>query len=465
MLDLRKHLVTIAVLTLGTCASAPGPREASTFVLPGLTGLEAAAVGFIATLEKGDFDAARATFTPEMKQALPPKRLDALWRSVDSQHGDLRRPVKVKTEPIQGYTRVFVKCEFEKGMLYTIVVYDAQEKLAGLFFDSVGAVEAEYEPPSYADTAVFRELDVTVGAGGDWALPGTLSLPRGAGPFPAVVLVHGSGPNDRDEALGPQKPFRDLAWGLATRGIAVLRYDKRTFVHTERLIALKATMPITVKEETVDDALAAVALLRGRKEVDPRRIFVLGHSLGGTLAPKIGKRDPRLAGLIVMAGACRPLEDLLIDQSRYLAGLDGEISREEKEKLAEIEKQVAGIKSADLSPDTPASALPFNSSPSYWLDLREYNPAELARTLELPMLILQGERDYQVTMADFAIWKSALNNRKDVTFKSYPTLHHLFMKGTGEGKSGPGEYEMQDNVAEAVIDDIASWIVSLGAGR
>ena len=147
---------------------------------------------------------------------------------------------------------------------------------------------AEYRPPDYVARASFSEQQVTVGADSEWALPATLTLPAGKGPFPAVVLVHGSGPNDRDETQGPNKPFQDLAWGLGSQGIAVLRYDKRTLVYRGKLGALPN---ITVKEETVDDALAAVALLRQTPGIDPKRIFVLGHSLGGISFKSYPKLD------------------------------------------------------------------------------------------------------------------------------------------------------------------------------
>src|SRR5690606_33004513 len=142
-----------------------------------------------------------------------------------------------------------------------------------------------YQAPSYADPARFSEREATVGSG-TWALPGTLTLPKKEGKFPAVILVHGSGPNDRDETLGPNKPFRDLAHGLATRGIAVLRYDKRTLVHPKAL-ASEVGAALTLREETIDDALAAAALLRTIPEVDASKIFVVGHSLGGTAIPRI----------------------------------------------------------------------------------------------------------------------------------------------------------------------------------
>src|SRR5205085_5456531 len=170
---------------------------------------------------------------------------------------------------------------------------------------------ADYKAPSYVNPESFTEKQVKVGKG-EWELPATLTIPKGDGPFPALVLVHGSGPHDRDETIGPNKPFRDLAEGLASRGVAVLRYDKRSLVSP---LGIR-----TVNEEVVEDAKAAIELLSAEPRIDRRRIIVLGHSLGGTLAPRIAAEDPRTAGIVILAGAARPFEDLLVEQLRYLTG-------------------------------------------------------------------------------------------------------------------------------------------------
>jgi uncharacterized protein len=267
------------------------------------------------------------------------------------------------------------------------------------------------------------------------------------------VLVHGSGPNDRDETLGPNKPFCDLAQGLASRGIAVLRYDKRTKVYAAKLASLADTL--TVKEEVIDDALAAVEVLRHIKGIDPQRVYVLGHSLGGMLVPRIGQADGNIAGLIVMAGPTRPLEDLVLDQTTYLASLGGAPTAEAKQQLDEIRRQAANVKSPKLSATTPAAEA-LGVPGSYWLDLRGYQPAQAAKLLTQPLLILQGGRDYQVTLVEYDGWRKALEGRKNASFKLYPKLNHLFMEG--EGQSTPQEYDMRGPVPGYVIDDLAAWI-------
>ncbi len=303
-------------------------------------------------------------------------------------------------------------------------------------------------PAPYVHKEAFGEREVTVGAG-EWALPGTLSTPLGSGPFPALVLVHGSGPNDRDETVGSVKPFRDLAWGLASRGIAVLRYEKRTRQHGSQIASVK---DLTVQQETVDDALAAADLLRHTPGIDPARVFVLGHSLGGMLIPRIGARDPRLAGLIVLAGAAKPLEDIILQQVAYLDAADGTVTEAEKSRFESLKAEVARVKA--LKPGDTGTALGIPDS--YWLDLRGYDPPAAAKALKQPLLILQGERDYQVTMDNFDAWKRALAGRPNVTFQTFPKLNHLFVEG--EGKSTPAEYEKPAHVSEAVIAEIAGWI-------
>src|SRR5208337_3453654 len=163
----------------------------------------------------------------------------------------------------------------------------------------------------------FRERDTTV-ISGRWELPGVLTLPNIKSAVPAVVLVQGSGPHDQDETIGPSKPFKDLAYGLASQNIAVLRYMKRT---SQYGADSKSHSPFTVKDEVTDDAIAAVALLAKMPEINKKQIYVLGHSLGGMLAPRIAAEDPQVAGIIILAGTARPIEKVVVEQVKYIASL------------------------------------------------------------------------------------------------------------------------------------------------
>ena len=319
------------------------------------------------------------------------------------------------------------------------IIINSAGLVAGIF-QLPGGVN--WQRPEYSKPDTFKERDATVGDG-EWKLPGTLTVPVGAGPFPAVVLVHGSGPNDRDETVGGAKVFKDLAEGLASRGIVVLRYEKRTLQHRARIAAIAK---FTLEEETVEDAVKAIALLRSQAEVNGSRVFAIGHSLGGYVAPRIAEQDGKLAGIVLIAANVRPLEDLLVEQMNYM-GITGKQLDNAKAFQANVKKLEPGDEDKPALGGLPAS---------YWVDLKGYDPAAAAKKLAIPMLILQGERDYQVTMTDFALWKTAVGSAKGVVMKSYPSLNHLFVAGVG--KSLPAEYSQPGHAAPPVIDDIANFV-------
>jgi fermentation-respiration switch protein FrsA (DUF1100 family) len=418
-----------------------------------MDGIIAKAREFVQALEKGNFEDSVKHFDETMTKLAPPEKMREVWEAIVKQVGRFKGQKGIRTESIPKYDIVYVTCAFERAILDIKVVFNKDEQIAGQFFVPPQS-DVEYSPPDYVDKDSFLEKEVKFGVEG-WLLPGTLTIPQGDGPFPAVVLVHGSGPNDRDESLGPNKPFRDLAWGLATRNIAVLRYDKRTKVYGQKILANKDTT-LTVYEETIEDALSAVNLLRETDKIDATNIFVLGHSLGGALIPRIAALDSRIAGFIVMAGPTRALEDLFVDQMEYISLLDGKLSEEESAKLDGIKETVQKIKQLDPSNPQPPRENLLGAYPEYWLDLKGYKPAEVAKSISCPLIILQGSRDYQVTLEDFEGWKNALDTRKNVVYKLYSDDNHLLIPG--KGKCTPQEYFKVGHVDSAVIADLAEWI-------
>lgn len=412
----------------------------------------------VTQLAQGDFAAVEQRLADNIKPFLPVGKLQAIWQGLEQQVGAFQEQGKTSAVQTQHGLVQVITCTFERASLDVNIVLNGAGEIIGLTIKPVGTVEqqanATYEPPSYAQSERFQEHEMQIGHG-RWVLPGTLSLPQGDGPFAAVLLVHGSGPNDRDETIPPNKPFRDLAWGLASQGIAVLRYDKRTNVYAASLGSEMDTL--TVKEEVIDDALEAVALLRDRPEIDSQHIFVLGHSLGGYLAPRLGAADPEIRGLIILAGSARPLEDVILDQMTYVLSLSMPDPMVRQQQLAVLKKQVELVKDPNRLPTAAATDLPLNVPAAYWLDLNAYQPEKVAQTLKQPMLFLQGEGDYQVTRDDFQIWQDALSGR-DVQFHMYPALSHLFLPIEGGQKATPTTYNVAGHVAEEVVNEIGSWI-------
>lgn len=445
-------IVVAGILLIG-CARTPAitPEPLSD------DAVESRARSFVACMAEGKHRDAVEMMDSRMASALPQDRLESTWDTLVSQVGAFKEMTGVRLATESGYRVAYVTCVFEFAAVDTKVVFDVEGRVTGLWFGPPKVTTVEYKDPSYWVADSFAEISVEVGEE-PWVLPATLTIPVGEGPFPAVILVHGSGPHDRDETIGPNKPFRDLAGGLAGNGIAVLRYEKRTSHYAQALVG--EIDGFTVDEEVVDDAVAAIAYLRQVERVDPDRIFVLGHSLGASLAPRIAETALRTteeypAGLIMMAPYARPLTDLVLEQCEYLVGLDGQISAEEAAQLEQVRADVTKIKEGSLEP----GELVLGACKAYWDDLLAYDPVAAGRSLGLPMLILQGERDYQVTMEDFAIWQAELKGAAHATLTSLPGLNHLFM--FGEGKPSPDEYNEPGDVDQVVISTIAEWVKSI----
>ncbi|MCU0284901.1 MAG: alpha/beta fold hydrolase [Acidobacteria bacterium] len=418
--------------------------------------LVAKAQQVIAALQANNYKDAARDFDPTMSKLLGPEKLAEVWTAMPQQVGAFKKQGTARKEQTGNHQTIVIPCEFEKMTLDARVTFDNEKRIAGLHFIPARSLST-YHPPSYASPSLFEEREVTIGSG-EWALPGTLIIPKGNGPFPAVVLVHGSGPNDRDETVGANKPFKDLAWGLGSRGIAVLRYDKRTLVYGSKLVEdPKFAESFTVRQETTEDALAAVKFLKSEKNIDPQKIVVLGHSLGGMMIPRIAAEGKDLAaGYIIMAGLTRKIEDTILEQTNYICNLDGILSPEEEKILFDIDKAREKIKTFKKT-DPPSRDIVMMGPMCYWLDLNEYEPTQMVKEIRKPIFVLQGGRDYQVTIVDFENWQKALSGRKNAEFKLYPALNHLFFEG--EGKSTPDEYiKNQENVAVYVITDIAAWM-------
>jgi len=298
---------------------------------------------------------------------------------------------------------------------------------------------------------------ITVGEGSEWELSGVLSLPANAkGKIPAVVLVHGSGPQDMDSTIYANKPFKDIAEYLASRGIAVLRYNKRTFTHPAKI--MENFQDFTVKEETVDDAILAANILRNDSRINSEKIFLIGHSLGGMVAPRIDAEGGNFAGIIIFAGSPRRFADIWHDQA-----LDAIALLSDSDKIIG-QAQIAEIMGyfdmfADMTDEEAKQGILLNATGYYWKDLDSYPSNEYLVKTDKPVLIMQGGKDFQVLAEkDFAQYQTLLSGKANVTFKLYPELSHLFITST---TGTIDEYAIGGHVDFVVLDDIVNWIMAM----
>jgi len=426
----------IGSLSIG-CSGGKGPTGS-----PALR--EQRATNLVARLAAGNYENARKHFNFIMGLGLSAGALEKVWEGMEGRFGVFSQRIWMSHEEQKGYEIVWVGLQFESGTMKAKLVFDSGDKITGLFFQPWNP---KWKAPNYVDGTAFTELEITVGSGG-WELPGTLTLPKNVASPPAVVLVHGSGPMDRDETIGPNKPFKDLAWGLASQGIAVLRYEKRTKAYPGKLSQEKS---FTMKDETVDDAVLAIRELQHRDDIDRTAIYVLGHSQGGYCAPRIAAGVSGLAGFVSMAGNTQPLEELIIVQTEYLSRQGSALQKD----LQDMRLAAEHIKQLTKE-DVDKRDVILGAPTSYWFDLREYHPVARANEFDGRILILHGGRDYQVGMEDFDGWTNGLVGHAKMRSKLFRNLNHLMMPGSGPSK--PAEYNTPGHVSSEVVQVITEWI-------
>lgn len=418
----------------------------------------AIALAVVGQFEAGEFDHAYARFSPQLQELAPAATVAELWRGHLGGGTTLTRGDVTLRSRADGLVTATVPVRTELGGIEVLMSVDADGIVHGLRF--AVAPGDEWSKPAYASSRRFAEHEVAIRAGDD-AVPGTVTLPRGrsrlsarmSGGAPAVVLLAGGGPFDRDESAGPNKPLKDLAWGLATRGVAVLRFDKPTFVHAEKFN--ERGLGFTLADEYVPHAVAAVRLLQNYDAVDRNRIFVLGHSAGGKAAPLVAQAEPSVAGLILLAADAAPMHETAVRVARHVAALDP--GPQTEAALAQLTEQAARAADPELDPLTPATRLPFGLPAAYWLDLGRYDPVGTAASLGKPMFIAQGGRDYQVTVEhDLALWQEGLRGRSDAASRVYPGADHLFFPGSEPAT--PASYQTAQHVDRRLVQDVATWI-------
>jgi fermentation-respiration switch protein FrsA (DUF1100 family) len=433
-------------LALAIILSACGNNQETPVVIN--ESIENIAVNFVTELSSGNFEKAfkEYHYTKEVKKGISTAMLKSMWGSLTESNGSFKEVSGFSASKNQGYDVISVETTFEKSKLNINIVFDSSKLIAGINYKPY--TEPKKIPENITETPIsFGEAD--------WKLSGILTSPKNSSEpgSPIVILVHGSGPSDRDETVGGVKPFRDIAWGLAQKGIRSIRYDKRTYTYGNKM----AGQNITVNEETINDVVHATEHLMLSSSIFPGDTYILGHSLGGMLIPRIAPKVANISGFIMMSAPVTPLEDLMVEQIKYICSLDNFTTSQERKTINSYENMRDNVKKLNDTSKVSADKL-FGVPASYWLDLKDYDPRTAAKEIKKPLLILQGERDYQVTMKEFDSWKDALKENKNVTFKSYKNLNHYMVYGTE--KSSPSEYDKAGEVDVQVIDDITEWILS-----
>jgi dienelactone hydrolase len=409
------------------------------------------AIQFIKQMERAQFDSCYKLFDTVVTNKINSEMLKQMWESIPRFTGDYIGYSDIRSEKKDTTESVFIRCAFEKTKMDLALSFNQEKKIIGIFFLPPKNA-ATYEMPEYNKSHKYYETKLSVKTG-TLEMPGILLMPNVIENPPVVILLGGSGPTDKDGTVGPNKVLKDIAVGLSSMGIATYRFDKRTIKYGSEI--QHNISKFGIEQEVIEDAISAVKLIKNYPNTKYSKIFIAGHSLGAYCAPLVAKNSKDVLGIILLAGNARPLEDLILEQYTYIYSLDS-IDSQEKAELKKIEEQVARVKNTKLLKASQEKDLPLNLNSYYWQSLKKYDHIKTAKSIKQPVLVLQGERDYQVTMKDYEIWTKELSSNTKNKFISYPKLNHLFI--SGDSKSIPEEYDKPGHVDEAVIKSMVDFI-------
>lgn len=403
------------------------------------------AKAFANDIISGDYDKIKKDyqFEDELMKVLDNGQLEQSLAPAVAASGKL---IEVKGawvgEKSQQYTNIQVPCEFETQPWNMVISFNKEGKIGGIHTGVYQEASADTSmPEGVKETAM--NLKVRDG----WELPGIFTEPENKTEYAAVVFVHGSGSSDKDETIGQLKPFRDLAWGLAQKGIASYRYDKISYVYGKELVS---DPNFTVYDETVNDAAAAVKMLREQKGIT--KVYVAGHSQGGQMMPAIAEAASP-DGCVMMGAPARGFAETLERQCKFLQSLEKNPTEEETASYDKMYQEIEKMKNIDTLGDDERI---MGQTVKYMKSIIDYDDVKEAEKMTMPVLVLQGEEDYQVTMDDFNIWKDNFQDKTNWSFQSFPGLSHLFMPGKYE--DGAANYQGEKYVPEEVITSIANFI-------
>lgn len=412
----------------------------------------------ISNFQNGNVDEIYNQFDSIMSQKLNPTRLAPIWKQLTANYGAFNGFGLQDTNTIGDNLVINTDLNFEKAVMnFMISVNSKSNKISGMYISEQEKKEEapiiEHKLPNYIDTTKFKEIDVVVKDVFD--LKGKMSMPNNFEKNIVFILVHGSGPNDMDETIGENKFFQNLAWGLASDGYGVLRYNKLTFEHGIDLV--KINPKLTQKDEYNNSIKGAIKLIKENPLTNKSKIILIGHSQGASVITDFAN-DNSVDGLVLLSGSPRKLYDLYTEQLEYLFSIDGVETQAEKSMLQEHKDRINYFKSHNKN-KIQTDSLPLGLNYEYWMYLEKYNPIENLKKSKKPTLIINGGHDYQVTKADFKLWESNLKDKSNIKFDYIDNVNHIYSETPK--MSVPGDFQKYLPIVPILFKDIEKWVENL----
>jgi pimeloyl-ACP methyl ester carboxylesterase len=418
----------------------------------------------VENLVNENFEAVVLSFTPWLSERHTVEELEEVWYRTVQRYGLYESHQFGKTiekDSTISYLYV-INCRF--AVLAVVLAYNNDGQIMAFVLqppegepiksESMWVVpdlsEIEYRNdriPSYVDTSHFSEVEFTMQ--GEPALPAVMTVAKTNEPNPVVLLFEGFGPTDRDETIGTVKPFRDIAWGLATQGIASIRFDCRAYTQSTEVIA-----GYDLDNFLLDDIAAMLAYIRMETTIfDTTRIFLAGHGLGGVVAPRAAKRDGGIAGLIFLSSPARSIDKLIRETLKRDMKSEKAIGMGEKANPGDVAEILDLLERRQLPPNEMLLFAPAR----IWYELMDSDHIAIAEQLNLPTLIVLSGRDFEASDKDYEIWEMKFGGKTNFSIIKYDELNHFYQRGSGQADRL--EYLSDTaSVDRQVVDDIASWV-------
>jgi dienelactone hydrolase len=406
--------------------------------------------------KSGNVEEIYKQFDSIMAVKLTPNRLAPIWKQLTANYGEFNGFGKQDTSTLSGNLIINTDLDFDKAIMnFMLAVDKSNDKISGIYLSEQERKDLDAkanELPAYIDTTKFYESDVIVKDVYD--LKGKLSVPNKFKEKIVFILVHGSGPNDMDETIGKNKFFKNLAWGLATDGYAVLRYNKLTYQYGNQF---KKDSKMTQKDEYSNSIKGAIDLVRSNTATKGAKIVLIGHSQGASAITDFAD-DKSIDGLILLSGTPRKIYDVYGEQLEYIFGLDGSLTDAEKNMIAEHKEKIdyysshKKLKNVAISSDS----LPLGLNYEYLLYLDKFDPIKNLSKSKKPTLIVGGGHDYQIKKTDFDAWKSGLDKKKNVEFNFIDNVNHIY--GITEKMSVPADYNKHLPITPELFKVIDNWL-------
>lgn len=418
------------------------------------------AQNLLEALQKQDFEAVRQCLIFPLRLALSAKRLAELCNQLSGMTGSIETISQVQYHTRGYFPTIKALVIFQRATYAVLVRVGPMNSVISFILQPPVAVDlpAPWTVPTYVDEQIFTEKSLTINP--FWLFKGIqacLAVPKIEGKKPAVLFLQGSGIGDLDTSIGSQKPAKDFAWGLASKGIVVLRVGKPLgWLLYKQQIAKN----ITADDEYLYSGITALKLLAKHPEVDASRVFIAGISMGGRYAPRLCQQSPiQLAGIISIAGPSVSFADALISQSRYCQKHFPKDEKEFEEEISQLTELSKGLRDESLTKGSknPIVNLPLALPLTYFLHDKQYSPFAVMKSVSVRILVMQGMLDWQVQpVENIAAWREAVKDHSS-TVKTYANLSHTFVP-TECTQKGVRQYDSTSHVAEEVISDMVQWI-------